>query len=84
MRPYASLEVMYIGMIDWWSNRVVKRLVRKGKPVTGAVAKKIAEVMAETEAEETDDDEEPEEHLRMRMAVRERRRILEVEARLDE
>ncbi|KAF1844906.1 uncharacterized protein K460DRAFT_365852 [Cucurbitaria berberidis CBS 394.84] len=84
MRPYASLEVLYIGMVDWWSNRMVKRLVRKGNPKTGSVAQKIADVVAETEAEETDDDEETEEHLSKRVAVRERRRIVEVEVRLDE
>ncbi|CAO2648253.1 Nn.00g075200.m01.CDS01 [Neocucurbitaria sp. VM-36] len=84
MRPYAALEVLYIGMVDGWSNRAVRRMVRRGVPKRGVVAGKIEEVVRETEAEETDDDEESEEMLGRRVGVRERRRILEVEVRLDE
>ncbi|KAJ4369620.1 hypothetical protein N0V83_005382 [Neocucurbitaria cava] len=83
MRPYANLEVMYIGMVDRWSNRVVRRMVVKGSPEKGVVAGKIEGVVRATEAEETDDDEESDELLGRRVRVRERRRILEVDARLD-
>ncbi|KAH7372002.1 hypothetical protein BKA66DRAFT_423266 [Pyrenochaeta sp. MPI-SDFR-AT-0127] len=84
LRPYASLETLYIGMMDWWSSRIAKRRVRKGNPATGTVASKIEEVLGKTEAEETDDDEESNEQLDLRAAVSKRRRIVEVEVRLDE
>lgn len=84
LRPYARLEALYIGMMDWWSSRIVKRLLRKGNPAPGTVATKIAQVVANTEAEETDDDEETHEQFEKRLAVRQRRRIVEVEVRLDE
>lgn len=84
LRLYAGLEVLYIGMMDWWSNETVKQQLQRGYPVVGAVADKIQTVVQEVEAEETDDDEEPYEHVQKRLAVRARRRILEVEVRLDE
>jgi hypothetical protein len=84
LRPYAGLEVLYVGMMDWWSNKVVKRMLRKGKPGIGTVAGKIDKMLRETEAEETDDDDEPEEDYTRRVIVRQQRRILEVEVRLDE
>lgn len=84
LRPYASLEVLYVGMKDQWSSRAVVRMLEKGKPSPNVVAEKINRNLIDTEAEETDDDEEPEEVSQLRLAVRTRRRIVEVDLRLDE
>ncbi|KAL6708254.1 hypothetical protein ACN47E_003178 [Coniothyrium glycines] len=83
-RPFAGLEVVYIGMMDWWSHKTTMRMLRKNIPASGTVAAKISRVLADTEAEETDDDEETNEELQTRISARARRRIVEVETRLDE
>ncbi|KAF1939212.1 hypothetical protein EJ02DRAFT_457164 [Clathrospora elynae] len=83
LRPYASLETLYVGMVDNGSSGVVMTLLGRGVPETGEVARRIERDVRETEAEETDDDEESEEMLNGRLAVRQRRRIVEVNIRLD-
>jgi hypothetical protein len=82
MRPYASLETLYLAMWDKGSKMSVRRMLRLGVPDVGVAARKIEEFVRRTEDEETDDDEESEDVTSGRLAVRARRRILEVEVRL--
>jgi hypothetical protein len=81
MRPYASLETLYVAMYDKGSKKGVKKMLKHGVPDVGVTARRIEELVRQTENEETDDDEETEEVTNGRLAVRARRRILEVEVR---
>ncbi|KAH7089988.1 hypothetical protein FB567DRAFT_547526 [Paraphoma chrysanthemicola] len=83
-RPLINLDIFYLGMMDWWSGKTVKRLLRKGVPAPDAMAHKIESIVKKTEAEETDDDEESREDWMGRIMKRQARRIVECEVRLDE
>ncbi|KAH7073453.1 hypothetical protein BKA63DRAFT_514151 [Paraphoma chrysanthemicola] len=83
-RPLVSLDIFYLGMMDWWSGKTVKRLLRKGVPAPDVMAHKIESIVQKTEAEETDDDEESTEEWMTRAKKRQGRRIVECEVRLDE
>jgi hypothetical protein len=82
MRPYAGLETLYVSMWDKGSKEKVRKMLGYGVPDVGVTARRIDELICQTEDEETDDDEETEEAASRRLAVRARRRILEVEVRL--
>jgi hypothetical protein len=82
MRPYAGLETLYLAMWDKGSKEKVRKMLAYGVPDVGVTARRIEELICQTEDEETDDDEEAEEATSRRLAVRARRRILEVEVRL--
>jgi hypothetical protein len=82
MRPYAGLETLYVAMCDKGSKEKVRKMLGYGVPDVGVTARRIEELICQTEDEETDDDEETEEAATRRLAVRARRRILEVEVRL--
>jgi hypothetical protein len=84
MRWLQGMETMYIVMMDWWSKRTVKRLLRKGIPRIGSVSNRIDAALREQEADETDDDDEDEEDKARKLAVRARRRIVECQLKLDE
>lgn len=84
MRWLSGMEVLYVAMMDWWSKRSVKRMLRKGVPRRGDVSGRIEKVVREAEAEETDDEDEEETDRKERLRVRGLRRILEVELRLEE
>jgi len=62
----------------------VKKLLDKGVPDEGLTAEKLRGILEQAEADETDDDEESEEMENERLAVRARRRVLEVDLRLEE
>jgi hypothetical protein len=96
LRPYARLETLYVGMLERGrvayvadgcakteqDGRAPKR--RKTQlPSAGDISTKIDQLIRDTEEEETEDDEEGEEWLSGRMAVRARRRVVEVDVWMD-
>jgi len=83
LRPYARLETLYLCMNDWRIQERMKKLLRYEVVGGGEFAEKIKQVVQMTEDEETEDDGESEEVVKTRVAVRVRRRILEVDLRLD-
>jgi len=82
LRPYARLETLYLCMNDWRVKERMKKLLRYEIVGGGEFAEKIRQVVQMTEDEETEDDEESEEVVKTRVAVRARRRIVEVDLRL--
>lgn len=84
LRPYVSLEKLYIAMSDWWSDRRVKTLLRNGKPQVGYVTWKIETYSRIAEGDETDDEEESQEEYERRIRFRQKRRVVECELWLDE
>jgi hypothetical protein len=84
LRPFAYLDTLYLCMNDRRIKENVRRLLKKGAPADGVTAEKLKSMVEQTEADETDDDEESEEVVTERLAVRARRRVLEVYLRLGE
>ncbi|CAG5153742.1 uncharacterized protein ALTATR162_LOCUS3311 [Alternaria atra] len=84
LRPYAHLETLYLCMNDERVIEKVKKLLDKGVPDEGVTAEKLRRILEQAEADETDDDDESEEMGNERLAVRARRRVLEVDLRLEE
>lgn len=82
LRPYTRLETLYLCMNDVRIQEHVKALLRKGIPAEGVTARILKRMVEQAEAEETDDDEESEEMVRKRLAVRAKRRVLEVDSKL--
>jgi hypothetical protein len=83
LRPYAHLETLYICMNDERIKENVKKLLEKGVPSQGVTAEKVRRMVELAEYEETDDDEESEEVGKERLAVRAKRRVLEVDLKLE-
>ncbi|KAF2463624.1 uncharacterized protein BDR25DRAFT_319831 [Lindgomyces ingoldianus] len=83
LRWFKNLEVLYIAMVDWWSERQVKRAVRKGKIKVGAIREAIQGRLEKYKGEETDDDED-EDHSEEGVEEKKEIRVVEVELRLDE
>ena len=83
LRPYARLETLYLCMNDWRVKERIKKLLRYEIVGGGEFADKIRQVVQMTEDEETEDDEEGEEVVKTRVAVRARRRVLEVDLWLE-
>ena len=84
LRPFEHLETLYLCMNDVRIKENVKKLLKKGVPADGVTAEKLRSRIEQTEADETDDDEESEDLATERLAVRARRRVLEVYLRLEE
>ncbi|KAF2736799.1 hypothetical protein EJ04DRAFT_562073 [Polyplosphaeria fusca] len=85
MRWLKGLETLYVGMVDWWSERGVRRRVRRGSPRMGEVEGVIGRRLGELEGEETSDEEEEEEGGECRGCGEKRSvRVVEVELRLEE
>lgn len=82
LRLYSGLETLYLGMNDARLRKGVKKTLKAGSPGVGTMAQMVEGIVRETEDEETDDEGEGEDEGRERMAVRARRRIVEVELRL--
>jgi len=61
----------------------VKRELRRGRPQVGYVAWKVGVYLRIAEAEKSDDKSESDEDAVMRLEVRNRRRIVGFELRLD-
>jgi hypothetical protein len=61
----------------------VKRDLRRGRPQVGYVAWKVVTHLKIAEAEESDDESEGDEDAVMKLEVRNRRRIVDFELRLD-
>ncbi|KAF2268971.1 hypothetical protein CC78DRAFT_575518 [Lojkania enalia] len=80
LRWLKRLETLYVPIIDWWSSRPVKRLVRQGFPSVGDVSDSISSNLEDLEGEETEDEDEDEVGGRVERKVR----VTEVELRLDE
>ena len=84
LRPYSHLTTLYLCMNDERVRENVKTLLMKGIRPKGAMADKLRSMIEQAEAEETDDEEESEENEKERLAVRQWRRVLEVDTKLGE